>query len=295
MRSISNFPTGRNRKQGRTITNSISNSSNGWRQPAPVWGRSAASVVAISSSPSNSSFGSSNSSNSSNSSARSLSRSPVRQSRVWGGSARVKAATQSPRQKQKETSRSQSFSPQQQSPDDYRDEVTTTTTAPSQPLVYQQRQLLAPQALSSSSSPRPPHELCTIAEDRKISSNTLSQMAITSTAEQIAKSPVLAKSLPLKQQQQQQQQQQRNQRNAEFRDPYNDDSYNDSRDMDCADCWSYHKSGFKNWWPFANQSAARSTNNIIITNKHMGNFGTSRNIAGFRNIHRRTRVRATSF
>jgi len=315
MRSISNFPTGQNRKRGRRIpnnNNSTDNNRNGWNQSAPVWGRSAAAVVAISSSPSNSSFGSDSSGNRSS---RSLSRSPANPSPVWGRSLQAPVATsRSPSQTgnarlAKNTdyydqqrgllpTRSRSHSPQ--SPvamDDYRDEVTTST--PMQQLLHHQEQtLLIPQKVSS--SPRRPRDLCTIAEDRKISSNTLSQMAVTSTAEEIAKSPVLAKRRPQQQQRRQQNQLGKNQRMASPKlcDPYNDETFDDSRDQDCTDCWAYQKSRFKNWWPFGNHfKAIRNNNRGIISNqvKEIGPRPIRGRTAGFSAVHRRVHVRRISF
>ena len=198
---------------------------------------------------------------------------------------------------------SRSRSPSPQSPvlvDDYRDEV--TASIPSHPLRYQQQQLLlAPQ--TASSSPQLSHDLCTIAEDRKISSSTLSQMAITSTADEISKSPVLAKRRP----QQHQQLPQHNypirsqqSTSPKFRDPYNDDSFDDSRDQDCADCWAYQKSLFQNCWSFGKHSEATRSNNSSNNNmsrqiKEISKSPRRGRTDGFPAVRRRVHVRRTSF
>ncbi len=300
--------------RGHNNSNKNDNNRNGWSHPAPVWGRSAAAVVAISSSPSNSSFGSSSSSNGS---ARSLSRSSANTSPGWGPSLQAStAASRSPSQTRNTSlatktpyydqqrgflpTRSRSPSPQQLSTvlvDDYRDEVTTSTPL-LQPQRHRQEQtLLISQKISS--SPRLSHDLCTIAEDRKISSNTLSQMAVTSTAEEIAKSPVLAKRRP-QQKRKQQDQSERNQQivSPKIFDPYKDDAFDDSRDQDCTDCWAYQKSRFNNWWPFGNHpKAICNSDHGLIGNqeRQISQWPIPGRTAGFPAVHRRVHVRRISF
>lgn len=286
MRSISNFPTGANRRRGKKPTTEQSR------------GRSVAAIVDASSSPSNSNYGSSDGENygSSSSSNRSTSRSPVAKSPSLGRSVRVtKSVTRSPhfqknQQQQQQhaapRNRSRSWSPSSSpiSIDDNRDEVTTQS-------YHQQQQLLAPQALSSSPRPHfirqaPSNDLCTIAEDRRISSNTLSQMAVTSTAQQIAKSPVLARRRLRSTQQAPRQQppgRKFNYSSQEFLDPYNDDDYTDYEDQDCGNCWAYRKSASRNWWPFQNASDA------------IPNVPRKNDIVGFPTKHPRMRTRRTSF
>ena len=230
---------------------------NGWSQ----WGGSSITVAPIASSPSNNSYGSIDSFGSSSSSS-----SPAPQSPDWGRSERASGSspTRSPRQTTRKTStisskgdahqqqrkQQQEQQPQRgsrssskQSSGDHPEEITTTTTSSSKP----QKQLLTPRQ-SFSSCP----ELCTIAEDETFSSDTLSQLSIRSTSEEISKCPVLAKPPPTEQQLLQENLERRK-RNAKFRDPYND-PYDDDDDLDCVDCWSHHKSGFQIFWPFGKPS-----------------------------------------
>jgi len=98
---------------------------------------------------------------------------------------------------------------------------------------------------SSSPHPRrhrrqPSYDLCTIAEDRRISSNTLQKMAITTPAKQIALSPTITRSThfyePTKPK-------------LQSRDPYNDefcDHNMDEESTDCNSCWAFKKSRFEN-------------------------------------------------
>jgi hypothetical protein len=341
MRSVANFPTGGNRRRGRRIPDQGNNSnSTSWSQASPVWGRSAAAVVAISSSPSTSSFGSNDSMNmnmnnndNNKSTSTSTSQSPVRfpqQSPVWGRSARATtSATRSPRwmrrnennndnnskenhqQQRAVHNRSRSPSPMSSpiSMDDHRDEVTTTTITSNYPSL--QLQALSSRLQLPHLRQMPSHELCTIAEDRRISSNTLSQMTITSTAQQIARSPVLAKhSIPQPRQQQQQQQYQHHlarmhHSSPKFFDPYNDDSYDDPWDNDCASCWVYQKSEFRNWWLFGNHSNTSNSNGNSCDNNSNNSSNNNNNINhqhpsrsrtdGFPTGRRRIHVRRTSF
>lgn len=231
---------------------------NGWSQ----WGGSSITVAPITSSSPNDSFGSIDSFSSSSSSSSS---SPVPQSPDWGQSERASgfSPTRSPRQTTRKTStissKGDAYQQQQklqqeqqlqrgyrssskQSRDDHPEELTTTTTS-SKP----QKQLSTPRQ-SFSSCP----ELCTISEDETFSSDTLSQLSIRSTSEEISKCPVLAKPPPTEQQLLQENLERRK-RNAKYRDPYND-PYDDDDDLDCVDCWSHHKSRFQIFWPFGKLS-----------------------------------------
>jgi hypothetical protein len=161
---------------------------------------------------------------------------------------------------------------------DYQDEVigiSHSTTHPPQQKQQQQQQLqlqqhhqlLAPARISS---PRIPHELCTIAEDRNISSNTLSEMAVTSTAREIAESPVLAKRPPPK----------RAPTRIRTHDPYKEDSCDDPGDKDCAGCW----------WPFG-----KIPSNNNNSNRNTGRTWSRNRMGGFSNGNRRIHLRRTSF
>ena len=216
MRSIAAFPTAANQRRRRTNSNDSNSSSS---SKSPVWGRSAAAVV---SSPGSSSIGSN----------RSSSRSPQhRQSPVWNLNNNRRSRSKSPASA---APRNRSMSPVKE----------TISGGGLQ---------IAPVAVSS--SPRRTHRsqrshnnsrnLCTIAEDRRISSNTLNKMTITTTAKQIARKSTLT----ITQNNNNEKQQQRP--NYAVSDPYNDDIINNNDDdesYDCVDCWAYNKSRFKHWW-----------------------------------------------
>jgi len=171
---------------------------------------------------------------------------------------------------------------------DYRDEVidiSHSTVHPPQQNKQQQQlqlqqhhQLLAPARISS---PRIPHELCTIAEDRNISSNTLSEMAVTSTAREIAESPVLAKRPPSQQPPEQQ-----TPTRIRTHDPYKEDSCDDLGDKDCAGCW----------WPFGKIPSNNNNNSSSSSNnRNTGRTWSRSRMGGFSNGNRRIHVRRTSF
>lgn len=107
----------------------------------------------------------------------------------------------------------------------------------------------------------PSHDLCTIAEDRRISSNTLNKMAITTPAKQIARNPTLQYRPETPEQQRQiRHQQVRKKMRKQMRDPYNDDwDQPDETKFDCFDCWAYHKDKLLNqsWWFSSDRESGR--------------------------------------
>lgn len=104
---------------------------------------------------------------------------------------------------------------------------------------------------------RPSKDLCTIAEDRRISSNTLNKMVITTPAKQIARNPTIALGRPQQNFYGPPQPQQKT-ATTQSRDPYNDDNiydnYMDGDENDCAECWAYYKPRIRNqlgcWFGF---------------------------------------------
>jgi len=253
MRPISHFPIGGNRKQ--RIPNHVASTNNNSEAKinthrSPVWGRSKAAVVAIASSPP-----------STTDTAQSP---PIPQSSVWGRSSRIVLADSGPASyahNNKATSMNitsqrilrSNGSTSPSSIDDYRDEVIATEDR------CQHKPLVDP--LEMPSSPKLSHELCTIAEDRRISSNTLQQMAIASTAAEIAASPVLAKNLLLQQPPSRSVAQQR-----AVHDPYHDDDRDGSGGQECINCWPYRDSETCHWWPFRIPSSSTINNKVRVKN-----------------------------
>ena len=253
MRPISHFPIGANRKQ--RIPNHVASTNNNSEAKinthrSLVWGRSKAAVVAIASSPT-----------STTDTAQSP---PIPQSSVWGRSSRIVLADSGPASyahNNKATPMNitsqrilrSNVSPSPSSIDDYRDEVIATEDR------RQHKLLVGP--LEMPSSPKLYNELCTIAEDRRISSNTLQQMAIASTAAEIAASPVLAKNLLLQQPPSRSVTQQR-----AVHDPYHDDDRDGSEGQECINCWSYRNPETCHWWPFRIPSSSTINNKVRVKN-----------------------------
>ena len=217
---------------------------NGWSQ----WGRSSITVVAMPSSPSSSSYGSLDSYSSSNS--WSSSKSPVPQSPDLRSERASGPKTPSPSrrirktftikskdlQQRQQQPRRRSWSSSQQSQeskDDLPEEITTNASLSPQPSPGRRKRLLLSSRQSFSSCP----ELGTIDEEK-------------TSEEQL-----------------EQERRERRERNAKFVDPYND-PYEDDDDLDCVDCWSFHKSGFQTLLKsFGNPSKVQDVIEVPSENK----------------------------